>query len=160
MYGMATLELEPPSKNLTIPSTALIEQTGEGKGSVYVVQDGKVFRQPVQVGEDNGREVEILSGLTSESQVVVSYSGSIAVGLAVNAVRWGGGDRERRAQQVRGARKLVAKGRWTSRRSTITSPAISRRRSDVAECHEATGDAGPWRSSGPSRPRSTRPAPP
>ena len=84
MYGMATLELEPPSKNLTIPSTGLIEQTGQGKGSVYVIQDGKVVRQPVQVGEDNGREVEILSGLTSESQVVVSYSGSIAVGLAVH----------------------------------------------------------------------------
>ncbi len=36
MYGMATLELEPPSKNLTIPSTGLIEQTGQGKGAVYV----------------------------------------------------------------------------------------------------------------------------
>ena len=60
MYGTATLEVEPPSKNLTIPSTCLIEQTGQGKGAVYVVQDGKVHRQPVQVGEDNGREVEIL----------------------------------------------------------------------------------------------------
>ncbi len=85
MYGVATLELEPPSKNLSIPSTGLIEQTVKGKGSVYIVKHGKVHRQPVQVGEDNGREVEILSGLTSANQVVVSHSGSIADGLAVHA---------------------------------------------------------------------------
>ncbi len=87
MYGVATLELEPPSKNLTIPSTGLIEQRGQGKGSVYVIQDGKVLRKQVRVGVDNGHEVEILSGLTSESQVVISYSGSIAEGLAVQAVQ-------------------------------------------------------------------------
>ena len=44
MYGRALIELEPPSKNLIIPSTCLIEQNGKGDGAVFVVRDGKVKR--------------------------------------------------------------------------------------------------------------------
>ena len=85
MYGTATIEVEPPSQNLRIPSTCLIEQTGQGQGAVYVVRDGKAHRQPVQVGLDDGREVEIVGGLTPEDQVIVRYNGTIADGLAVRA---------------------------------------------------------------------------
>jgi multidrug efflux pump subunit AcrA (membrane-fusion protein) len=85
MYGTATLELVPPSKNLTIPSSSLIEQDGQGHGAVYTVLDGKVHRKTVQVGMDNGRDVEILQGLSPDDQVVVRYNGSIADGLAVQA---------------------------------------------------------------------------
>ena len=85
MYGTARIEVEPPSKNLRIPSTCLIEQTGQGQGAVYVVRDGKAHRQPVQVGLDDGREVEIVSGLAPDDQVIVRYNGTIAEGLAVRA---------------------------------------------------------------------------
>jgi HlyD family secretion protein len=86
MYGTATLALVPPSKNLSVPSSSLIEQDGQGRGAVYVVRDGKVRRVPVQVGMDNGRDVEILEGLSDDDQVVVRYNGSIAEGLAVQAI--------------------------------------------------------------------------
>ena len=69
MYGTATLELEPPSKNLSIPSSCLIEQDGQGEGAVYVVRDGKAHRQAVRVGLDNGSEVEIVEGLNPDDQV-------------------------------------------------------------------------------------------
>ena len=85
MYGTATLRLEPPSNNMTVPSAALIEQDGEGHGAVYVVRDGKAHRQPVQVDLDNGKSVEVVSGLAPDDQVVVRYNGSIAEGLAVQA---------------------------------------------------------------------------
>ena len=85
MYGTARIEVEPPSQNLRIPSTCLIEQTGQGQGAVYVVRDGKAHRQPVQVGLDDGREVEIVGGLAPEDQVIVRYNGTIADGLAVRA---------------------------------------------------------------------------
>ena len=83
MYGTGTIEDRPPSNNLSIPSACLIEQTGQGEGAVYLVKDGKVHRQPVRVGADNGSEVEVLSGLQPEDQVIVRYSGSIAEGVAV-----------------------------------------------------------------------------
>jgi multidrug efflux pump subunit AcrA (membrane-fusion protein) len=86
MYGTATLHLEPPSSHLRIPSASLIEQDGAGHGAVYVVRDGKAHRVPVLVDKDNGREVEVVSGLTADDEVVVRYNGTIAEGLAVQAV--------------------------------------------------------------------------
>lgn len=83
MYGTATIEVQPPSRNLRIPSSCLIEQSGQGQGAVYIVRDGKVHRQAIEVGDDNGGEVEIISGLSPDDQVVVRYSGTIDEGLAV-----------------------------------------------------------------------------
>jgi multidrug efflux pump subunit AcrA (membrane-fusion protein) len=85
MYGTATLEVEPPSKKMTVPSTCLIEQTDKGEGAVYLVRGGKVHRQPVRAGKDDGRRVEILDGLALDDQVVARYNGSIAEGLTVEA---------------------------------------------------------------------------
>ena len=85
MYGTARLQLEPPSKNLTIPSSSLIEQDSEGHGAVYVVKGGKAHRQPVQVDLDNGKSAEVVSGLSPDDQVVVRYNGTLAEGLAVHA---------------------------------------------------------------------------
>ncbi len=83
MYGTTTLEIEPPSNNMTVPSTCLIEQSDKGEGAVYVVRAGKVHRQAVRVGKDNGQETEIVNGLSPDDSVVVRYNGAIAEGLAV-----------------------------------------------------------------------------
>ncbi len=85
MYGTATILVEAPSQNLRVPSTCVIEQNAQGAGTVYVVRDGKVHRQPVTVSQDNGTDAEIISGLTAESQVVVRYNGTLAEGLRVRA---------------------------------------------------------------------------
>jgi RND family efflux transporter MFP subunit len=83
MYGTATLHLEPPSNNLTVPSSCLISQDGLGNGAVYVVRDGKAHLQPIRVDLDDGKSVEVVQGLSPDDQVVVRYSGTIAEGLAV-----------------------------------------------------------------------------
>ncbi|MDR3639136.1 MAG: efflux RND transporter periplasmic adaptor subunit [Isosphaeraceae bacterium] len=84
MYGTATIEVDPPSlKQLTIPSTCLIDQSDRGEGAVYVVRNGKVERQAVRVGRDNGQDVEVISGLDPNDKVIARYNGSIAQGLAV-----------------------------------------------------------------------------
>jgi RND family efflux transporter MFP subunit len=85
MYGMATIHLEPPSNNLRIPSTALLEQDGAGHGAVYVVRDGKAHHVSILVDKDNGREAEVVQGLSPDDQVIARYNGSIAEGLAVQA---------------------------------------------------------------------------
>ncbi|MGC8643669.1 MAG: efflux RND transporter periplasmic adaptor subunit, partial [Isosphaeraceae bacterium] len=83
MYGQALIVLEPPSKNLIIPATCLIEQNGKGVGAVFVVRDGKVNKVPVQIGKDDGRNAEILSGLHDNDDVVLQITPGIAEGVHV-----------------------------------------------------------------------------
>jgi RND family efflux transporter MFP subunit len=83
MYGRAVIELEPPSQNLTIPSTCLIEQNGHGDGAVFVVRDNKVERAKIRVGKDSGLWVEVLSGLTENDQVIAQITPSISEGIVV-----------------------------------------------------------------------------
>jgi RND family efflux transporter MFP subunit len=83
MYGRATIVLDPPSTNLTVSSSSLVEHAEDGKGAVFVVRDGKAHRVNVQVGKDNGLQAEILSGLHAEDEVVVQSGGSLTDGLAV-----------------------------------------------------------------------------
>jgi RND family efflux transporter MFP subunit len=83
MYGRGIIELEPPSKNLTIPSTCLIEQNDKGVGAVFAVRDGKVKKLPVRVGKDNGVRVEILSGLSESDALVAQITPAITEGVEV-----------------------------------------------------------------------------
>jgi len=86
MYGRMTLMLQAAAPNsLTIPSSGLLDQTGKGDGSVYVVRDGKARKIPVRVGNDNGVESEILSGLKPKDEVIVRYNGSLGEGVPVAA---------------------------------------------------------------------------
>jgi len=84
MYGRVTVILQAAAPNsVTIPSSGLLGQTGKGEGSVYVARGGKASKVDVRVGNDNGVETEILSGLTPEDQVITSYNGSLADGTPV-----------------------------------------------------------------------------
>ena len=86
MYGMTTILLEPPDSNvLVVPSSALAESSEHGEGAVFVVEEGKAHRRPIRVGKDDGRIVEVLSGLEADDAVVISYSGSIEDGVPVEA---------------------------------------------------------------------------
>ncbi len=85
MYGNVTIILEPPQSDaMTLPASSLIEQNGQGNGAVYIVSDGKVHRRAIRVGKDNGNEVEVLSGLQPDDQVVFRYNGSLSEGLEVD----------------------------------------------------------------------------
>jgi HlyD family secretion protein len=84
MYGRVTVILQTPSPHsVTIPSTGLLSQNGTGTGSVYVIRDGKARKIDVQVGNDNGVEVEVLSGLTTGDQIITSYNGVVSDGTPV-----------------------------------------------------------------------------
>ncbi|HVU88660.1 MAG TPA: efflux RND transporter periplasmic adaptor subunit [Pirellulales bacterium] len=83
MYGGATIELEPPSEALTVPSSALVEKTDSKHGKIYVVRDGKAQLLSVTLGQDDGRHMEILKGLDAKDQVIVSYRGKIEEGAPV-----------------------------------------------------------------------------
>jgi HlyD family secretion protein len=86
MFGRVTLILEPGAAGACrIPSTALAGKGNDGKASVRVVRDGKIRSVSVTCGADNGSEVEILSGLTTDDRVVVRAMSAVHDGDEVSA---------------------------------------------------------------------------
>jgi RND family efflux transporter MFP subunit len=83
MYGRAVIQLEPPSTNLSVPASALFDQNTNGEAAVYVVVGGKVQKRKIQVGRDTGLEVEALSGLSPEDEVIAQPTGAISEGMTV-----------------------------------------------------------------------------
>jgi RND family efflux transporter MFP subunit len=83
MYGRAEIVLEKETSNLTAPSSAILDRDSEGKGTVEIVRDGKLYRQSVIIGRDTGTLAEIVSGLDPDSDVVIHPDVSIADGTPV-----------------------------------------------------------------------------
>jgi RND family efflux transporter MFP subunit len=83
MWGRGEILLEKGTKNLVLPSSCLTERNGQGDGTVLVVVDGKVHRRRVHVGRDDGVQIEILSGLDPNAQVVIQPDTSMSEGTSV-----------------------------------------------------------------------------
>ena len=84
MYGRMTVVFQPASPGgMTIPSPALMGQTGAGVGTVYVARDGKARKVTVQVSKDNGVTAEVVGGLTPQDLVIYHYNGAIDEGTPV-----------------------------------------------------------------------------
>ncbi len=83
MFGRADILLEKIVKDLTVPSSCLVDRNGKGEGAVLIVRDGKVHRVAVRVGLDTGLRAEIVNGLTEDDQVILQPDASIAEGTKV-----------------------------------------------------------------------------
>jgi RNA polymerase sigma factor (sigma-70 family) len=76
MSGTVALHLGPgPADALRLPLSALVTPRSVDRANVYVVRDGKARLTPVQIGTDNGEEVEVLSGLKPDDLVVTDPNG-------------------------------------------------------------------------------------
>src|SRR5262249_24911831 len=83
MYGHVTLELETRAHAVTIPASSL---TVEGdKKFVYTVVNNQAKKVAVRSGYDDGTRVEILEGLTSGEDIILTKSG-ITDGVEVKVV--------------------------------------------------------------------------
>lgn len=72
MFGRVTLNLGRADR-VVVPDKAVIKQTGSGDHYVYVYnQDGTVSFNKVELGQRLGDSYELISGVESGSQVVVS----------------------------------------------------------------------------------------
>lgn len=85
MYGRMLIELEPASKNLTVPSVCLVGNLAQGRGQVFVIRDGVAHLQSVSVGAHDGVSCEILDGLKASDQVVIRPPANLSDGNAVDA---------------------------------------------------------------------------
>jgi membrane fusion protein (multidrug efflux system) len=85
MYANVTLDLEQHRNALVLPESAIGEST-EGK-YVMVVQDGRLRKQPVTVGINSGKNVEIADGLSGRAEVVKSLDAAMESNESVNVVQ-------------------------------------------------------------------------
>src|SRR5262249_36189615 len=83
MYGHATVILEDKPQVLTLPSASL--GTDDKGYFVYRVVGGKVQKQAVQIGLNNGTKVEIIEGVNENDRVVLKGKDSLRDGQPVKA---------------------------------------------------------------------------
>lgn len=85
MYGSIDLILQENKNALAIPASAVYSVAN--KTYVVVVRDNRAYRVPVEIGYDDGKVVQIVSGLSGNEEVIVSNKGQISEGQAVDAHR-------------------------------------------------------------------------
>jgi multidrug efflux pump subunit AcrA (membrane-fusion protein) len=73
---------------LRVPAAAVVRR--EGQSLVWVVEDGRLKRQPVQVAETVGDEVALTKGPAPGTQVVVAPTGRLRPGSKVKVETEGG----------------------------------------------------------------------
>jgi membrane fusion protein (multidrug efflux system) len=82
MYAAVKLELERKHDALLVPAQALlVEKAGT---SVFTVADGKAKKTPVQLGFNDGANVEIVAGLRPDQPVILLGKQTLNDGQPVN----------------------------------------------------------------------------
>src|SRR5262249_17973029 len=88
MYGDATIHLQKGRKDaVCVPSSAL--KKIRTKTVVYVVRDQVAHEVTVQIGQNNGTEAEVVSGLRPNDLVIDHPNTQVQDGVAVHATQEG-----------------------------------------------------------------------
>jgi RND family efflux transporter MFP subunit len=74
-------------KRVVVPDLAVVKQNGSGVKYLYQYLDGKVIYREVELGRRIGDEYELISGLESGSEVVVTGQSKISDGILVDLVK-------------------------------------------------------------------------
>ncbi|MDE6229513.1 MAG: efflux RND transporter periplasmic adaptor subunit [Muribaculaceae bacterium] len=87
MFGRVTLNLGS-ANHVVVPDKAVVKQQGSGNQYVYVLNpDGTVSFNRVELGRRMGAEYELISGVDSGSQVVVSGQSKLNNGAKVEVTK-------------------------------------------------------------------------
>ena len=85
MYGRVIIVLRPPSNSLTLPASCVLGHSAAAQGKVYVVKNDLIKPTTVEIGADDGSNIEILSGLGADDSVVLNPRGMLDEGTPVVA---------------------------------------------------------------------------
>ena len=69
--------------HVVAPDLAIVKQSGAGDRYIYVYKDGKVSYEKVELGRRMGNKYEVISGVNSGDQVVVSGQSRLNNGMEV-----------------------------------------------------------------------------
>lgn len=86
MYGRVTIHLGTLPGAFRIPSSAVVGDVKDGKGTVYVCRQNVAHLVPVRLGRDDGSNLEVLEGLTPNDDVVRQTSTALFDGARVTIV--------------------------------------------------------------------------
>lgn len=89
MFGRISIDYDQRADALTVPRAALLEDDAEP--AVFVVEDGKAKRVPIELGYLDGEWAEVRGGLEEGAQVVTAGKVTLRDGSAVQVIG-GGGD--------------------------------------------------------------------
>jgi RND family efflux transporter MFP subunit len=81
MYSDVAFSVERPKNAFVIPVTALVSR-GDGQ-QVATLKDGRVHFVPVQTGDDLGKSIEVVSGITGSERVINNPSDALQEGEKV-----------------------------------------------------------------------------
>lgn len=82
MFARATLNLGTEN-HVVVPDLAIVKRAGSGDRFVYVYKDGKVKYVKVELGQRLGDRYELISGISTEAQVVISAQSHLTDGAEV-----------------------------------------------------------------------------
>lgn len=74
------------AEHIVVPDRAIVKQTGSGEKFVYVYKDGRVSFNRVEIGQRLGETYELLSGVDSGADVVITGQSRLADGVEVNVL--------------------------------------------------------------------------
>jgi membrane fusion protein (multidrug efflux system) len=88
MFGQMTILLEESSDRFVLPAGCIHNGENGGESHVCVVDSSnKVRHVSVTTGLDDGYQIEIVSGLTGQEQVVLGMLGRLLPNQAVKVLR-------------------------------------------------------------------------
>jgi multidrug efflux pump subunit AcrA (membrane-fusion protein) len=88
MFGQMTILLQESPDRLVLPAACIHTGENGGKGYVCVIGPGnRVQHVPVTTGLDDGHQIEIVSGLTGDEQVVLGTLGRLSPDQTVTILR-------------------------------------------------------------------------
>lgn len=88
MYAAGNVELERRENVLTLPAAAIVR--AEGDTYCCVVKAGKVVRRRVELGLRVGADVEVLTGIGEQDDVVLARADGLADGQPVDVIQTNG----------------------------------------------------------------------
>ena len=86
MFARVSVDLGSRN-NVVIPDRAIVKQTGSGNRYVYVLHNGKVSFERVELGRRLGDAYELISGVNSGDTVVISGQTRLADGVEVEVLK-------------------------------------------------------------------------
>lgn len=86
MFARVTLSLGVANR-VVVPDLSIVKQPGSGNYYVYVYKDGKVSYNKVELGQRLGTTYELISGVESGAEVVVSGQNGLADGIEVEVIK-------------------------------------------------------------------------
>lgn len=86
MFGRVTLNMGTENR-VVVPDKSVVKQAGSGNYYIYVYKDGKVSYNKVELGQRTGDKYELISGIESGSDVVVSGQARLVNGCEVEVAK-------------------------------------------------------------------------